>query len=124
MFVRHPEPQLKRCHSEPQLKECHVLNPYPEPQFNGYVSSHSSRNTSKLTFEVSPKPCRPCTLKTSKTPSCCNTCRLALLTRHQALSASRSPSEGHIPPGAKRLEHTNSATTAWQDHPHRQAYEF
>jgi len=31
MFVRHPEPQLKRCHSEPQLKECHVFNPYPEP---------------------------------------------------------------------------------------------
>jgi len=32
VFIRHPEPQLKRCYSEPQLKEYHVLNPYPEPQ--------------------------------------------------------------------------------------------
>jgi len=27
MSIRHPEPELKRCHSEPRLKECHVLNP-------------------------------------------------------------------------------------------------
>ncbi|QCD83563.1 hypothetical protein DEO72_LG2g3909 [Vigna unguiculata] len=32
VFIRHPKPQLMRCHSEPHLKECHVLNPYPEPQ--------------------------------------------------------------------------------------------
>ena len=44
VFIRHPKPQLKRCHSGPQLKECHVLNPYPEPQLKGYVRSHNSRN--------------------------------------------------------------------------------
>jgi len=44
MFIRHPDPQLKRCLSESQLKECHVLNPYPEPQLKGYVPSHNSRN--------------------------------------------------------------------------------
>ncbi|QCE15172.1 hypothetical protein DEO72_LG11g2181 [Vigna unguiculata] len=36
VFIRHPEPQLKRCYSEPQLKEYHVLTPYPEPQLKGY----------------------------------------------------------------------------------------
>jgi len=45
MFIRHPEPQLKRCYSKPQLKEYHVLNPYPEPQLQGYVPSHNSRDT-------------------------------------------------------------------------------
>jgi len=66
MFIRHLEPQLKRCHSEPQLKECHVLNPHPEPQLKGYIPSHNSRNTSKPTFEISPKPCRPRIYKISK----------------------------------------------------------
>jgi len=64
VFIRHPEPQLKRCHSEPQLKECHVLNPYPEQQIKGYVPSHNSRNTNKPTFEESPKRCRSRTTKT------------------------------------------------------------
>jgi len=63
MFFCHPKPQLKRCHSEPQLKECHVLKPYLEPRLKGYVPSHNLRNTSKSTFEVSLKPCRPRTLK-------------------------------------------------------------
>jgi len=63
MFIRHPEPQLKRCHSDSQLNECQVLNPYLEPQLKRYVPSHNSRNTSKSTFEVSSKPCRPCTSK-------------------------------------------------------------
>jgi len=44
MLIRHPEPQLKRCHSELQLKEFHVFNPYPESQLKGYVLSHNSRN--------------------------------------------------------------------------------
>jgi len=66
VFIRHLEPQLKRCHSEPQLKECHVLNAYPEPQLKGYVPSHNSRNTSKPIFDISPKPCRPRTSKASK----------------------------------------------------------
>jgi len=44
MFIRHPEQQLKRCHFEPQLK--------------GHVPSHNLRNTTKPTFEISPKPCR------------------------------------------------------------------
>ncbi|QCD78830.1 polygalacturonase [Vigna unguiculata] len=60
MFIRHPEqqlkrcysePQLKRCYSEPQLKEYHVLNPYPEPQLKGYVSSvtiHYYPNSEKV----------------------------------------------------------------------------
>ena len=63
LFIHHPESQLKRCHSEPQLKECHVLNPYPEPQLKGYVPSHNSKNTSKPTFEISLKPCKPRTIK-------------------------------------------------------------
>ncbi|QCD89853.1 hypothetical protein DEO72_LG4g803 [Vigna unguiculata] len=67
VFIRHPEPQLKRCHSESQLKECHVLNPYLEPQLKRYILSYNSRNTSKPTFEISSKPCRPRTSKTSKT---------------------------------------------------------
>ena len=40
VFLRQPEPQLKRCDSVPQLKEYHMLNPYPE---------HNSRNTTCLT---------------------------------------------------------------------------
>jgi len=72
VFIRHPEPQLKRCHFEPQLKKCHVLNPYPEPQLKGYVPSHNSRNTSKPTFEISSKPCRPHTSKASKLHLCCS----------------------------------------------------
>jgi len=36
VFIRLPEPQLKRCYSEPQLKEYHVINPYPEPQLKEY----------------------------------------------------------------------------------------
>jgi len=56
--ICHLEPQLKRCHSEPQLKEYHVPNPYFEPQLKGYVLNHNSRNTSKPTFEISPKPYR------------------------------------------------------------------
>jgi len=69
VFICHPEPQLKRCHSEPQLK--------------GYVSSHNSRNTSKPTFEISPKPCRPRTFKASKLLLPHQYC-LALLTSRQA----------------------------------------
>jgi len=65
--TRQPEPQLKRCHSKVQLKECHMLNPYLEPRLKGYVSSHNSRNTSKLTFEISPKLCRPRTSTSIKT---------------------------------------------------------
>ncbi|QCD90179.1 hypothetical protein DEO72_LG4g1134 [Vigna unguiculata] len=45
VFIRHPKPQLKKCHSEPQLKECHMFNPYLKPQLKGYVLSHHSRNT-------------------------------------------------------------------------------
>ncbi|QCE14576.1 hypothetical protein DEO72_LG11g1579 [Vigna unguiculata] len=52
VFIRHPEPQLKRCYYEPQLKEYHVLNPYPEPQLKGYVLSHNSRNTSNPTLKA------------------------------------------------------------------------
>ena len=53
VFIRHPEPQLKRCYSEPQLKEYHLLNPHPEPQLMGCVPSHNSRNTSNLTLKAS-----------------------------------------------------------------------
>ena len=53
VFIRHPEPQLKRCYSEPQLEEYHVLNPYPEPQLKGYVPSHNLRNTSNPTLKAS-----------------------------------------------------------------------
>jgi len=67
VFICHPEPQLKKYHSEPQLKECHVLNSYPESQLKGYILSHNSKNTSKPTFEISPKPCRPRISKASKT---------------------------------------------------------
>jgi len=66
VFIRHPEPQLKGCHSEPQLKKFHLLTPYPEPQLKGYILSHNSRNTNKLTFKVSPKHCRSGTSKASK----------------------------------------------------------
>jgi len=45
VFIRHPKPQLKRCHSEPQLKE----------------------HFSKPTFKVSPKPCRSRTSKQTVT---------------------------------------------------------
>jgi len=44
-----------------------MLNPYPEPQFKRYIPSYNSRNISKTTFEISPKPCRPCISKASKT---------------------------------------------------------
>ena len=33
----------------------------------------------------------------------------------------KSPGGGHVPPGAKRLKLTKSATTAWRDSLHRQA---
>ena len=102
VFIRHPEPQLKRCHSEPQLKECHMLNPCPEPQLKGYVPSHNSRNTSKPTFKVSSKSCRPHTSKTSITllP---HQYHLALLMSRQAQQAFRPPGGGHILLGAKHL---------------------
>jgi len=50
------------------FRECHVLNPYPEPQLKRYVLSHNSRNTSKSTFEITQKPCRPCKSQASKAP--------------------------------------------------------
>jgi len=103
VFIRHPELQLKGCHSEPQLKECHVLNPYPEPQLKGYIMNHISRNTKKPTFEASPKPSRPRTLKASKLEAWSLHYCLALLLSHQAKHASRPPGGGHVPPGAKRL---------------------
>ncbi|QCE00096.1 hypothetical protein DEO72_LG7g1382 [Vigna unguiculata] len=59
VFVRHPEPQLKRCYSEQQLKEYHVLNPYPEPQLKGYVPSHNSRNSNNLTSKALPEAFSP-----------------------------------------------------------------
>jgi len=101
VFICHPEPQLKRCHFESQLKECHVLNLYPKSQLKGYVRSHNSRNTSKPTFEVSPKPCR------SRISKACKTLlpqqsHLALLTSRQAQSASKPFGGGYVPPGAKR----------------------
>jgi len=54
VFIRHPEPKLKRCYSEPQLKEYHVLNPYLEPQLKGYVPSHNSRDTFRATTQGAP----------------------------------------------------------------------
>jgi len=66
VFICHSEPQLNRCHSEPQLKGCHMFNPHLEPQHKGYVPSHNSRNTSKLTLKVSPKYCRSRTTKANK----------------------------------------------------------
>ncbi|QCD96326.1 hypothetical protein DEO72_LG6g1028 [Vigna unguiculata] len=67
MFICHPKSQLKRSHFEPQLEECHVLNPYPEPKLKGYILIHNSRNTNKLTFEISPKPYTPRTSKSQNT---------------------------------------------------------
>jgi len=136
VFIRHPEPQLKRCYSEPQLKEYHVLNPYPEPQLKGYVSSHNSRNSSNLTSKHYQKLCRTpyevqqLGLTAAKSPS----------GGHVPLgaTASRPPGGGHVPPGAKRLKlyslinyrlagqtpppgATASYTLAWRNTPHRQA---
>ena len=121
MFIRHPksqlkrchfepqlkrchfEPQLKRCHFEPQLKECHVLNPYPEPQLKEYVLSHNSRNTSKSTFEISPKPYRPRTPITSKTYFLPLQYCLVLLLSRQAKHTSRPSGGGNMLPSAKHL---------------------
>jgi len=79
VFISHLEPQLKRCHSEPQPRNAMCLTP---------ISSHNSRDTfrattqgirsesqlkehsSKLTFEVSPKPCRSHTSKQTNHKSC------------------------------------------------------
>jgi len=83
VFIRHPEPQLKRCYSEPQLKEYHVLNPYPEPQLKGYVPSHNSRNSSNLTSKHYQKLCR--------TP---------YEVQQLGLTAAKLPSGGHVPLGA------------------------
>jgi len=61
-----------------------MLNPYPEPQLKEYVLNHNSRNTSKLTFEISSKPCRSHTSKT------CNTISVALVSpnvAHESLGA-------------------------------------
>ncbi|QCE11166.1 hypothetical protein DEO72_LG10g2399 [Vigna unguiculata] len=67
LFIRHPKPQLKRCHSEPQLKECHVFIPYPKPQFKGYVLSHNLRNPlASRSLRYHPKSCRPCILNDHK----------------------------------------------------------
>jgi len=81
-----------------------MLNPYPEPQLKGYVPSHNSRNTSKPTFEISPKPCRPHPSKASKTQAIPMHYRLTLLLIHQAKFASRPPGGGHVLLGATRLE--------------------
>ena len=58
MFIRHPEPQLK---------ECHMFNPYLEPQLKGYRSEPQLKeHSSKYTFKVSSKPCRPRISKANK----------------------------------------------------------
>jgi len=69
-----------------------MLNPYPDPQLKGYVLSHNSRNTNKLTFEISPKSCRP------------RTSRKANILSALAIS----PSATLESPGASRFQ------TAWQ----------
>jgi len=92
VFIRHPEPQLKRCHSEPQLKECHVLNPYPKPQL---------KEPNKPTFKVSPKLCRSRTSKANKAYAFASSPSAALElsceTRFQIACG------GHVPRSAKRL---------------------
>jgi len=80
-----------------------MITPYPEPQLKGYVSSHSSRNTSKSTFEISPKPCRPHTSKVGKTQTWPLHYRLVLFLSRQAKHAFRPPAGGHVLPSAKRL---------------------
>ena len=101
MFIRHPEPQLKRCHSESQFKECHVLNPYPEPQLKGYVPIHNARNSvsrpsryhQSFVDHAHPKQTKLMPLHH----------RLVLLWSRHAKLTSRLPGGGHVPPGAKRL---------------------
>ena len=118
MFIRHPEPQLEGCHSEPQLKECHVLNPYPEPQLKGYVPTHNSRNTNKLTLrchrslvEHTHKASNPMLLQ-QESPG----------TGHLAPCAatSRPLGGGHVPLSANAPLMPMLAI-AWQNTPHRQA---
>ncbi|QCD93561.1 hypothetical protein DEO72_LG5g1636 [Vigna unguiculata] len=50
-----------------------MLNPYPKPQLKGYIPSHNSRNTSKPTFKVSLKPCRPHTSQANHNTSLAST---------------------------------------------------
>jgi len=120
VFIRHPEPQLKRCHFELQLKECNVLNPYFEPQLKGYVLSHNSRNTTKPTFEISSKPCKQHTSKSSKALFL-HQYRLTLHTSRQAQQASRPLGGGHVLPGAKCLVVHSLTAIAWRINHCRQA---
>ncbi|QCD96678.1 hypothetical protein DEO72_LG6g1385 [Vigna unguiculata] len=66
-----------------------MLNPYPKPQLKGYVPSHNSRNTNKPTFEISSKPCRPRTSKTSK---------------NTLFASALSPGTALEPPGETRFQ--------------------
>ncbi|QCD89591.1 hypothetical protein DEO72_LG4g537 [Vigna unguiculata] len=105
----HPyEPQLAHSHwqhspTQAATQEFLVFIRYPKPQLKGYVLRHNSRNTSKLTFEISPKPCRQRTSKVSKTQALPLHYRLAMLLSRQAKRTSKSPGGGHVPPSTKRL---------------------
>ncbi|QCD89589.1 hypothetical protein DEO72_LG4g535 [Vigna unguiculata] len=110
MFIRHPEPQLKRCHSEPQLKRCHsepelkewhMLNPYPQSQLKGYAPSHNSRNPASRPSRYHQSFVDHAHPKQTKLMPLHH--RLSLLQSRHAKLTSRPPSGGHVPPGAKRL---------------------
>jgi len=103
VFIHHPEPQLMRCHSEPQLKECDVLNPYPKPQLKGYVPSHNSRNTTKPTFEISPKSRKPHTIQSKKNTSLASALSLGAALRLPGETRFQTACGEHVPPSVKCL---------------------
>jgi len=104
--TRQPEPQLKSssCLSAILSNNSRDAIPIHNSRNATYLTpipSHNSRNTSKSTFKISSKSCRPCTSKVSKTQFLPLQYCLALLLSRQAKHASRPPGGGHVPLGAK-----------------------
>jgi len=97
-----------------------VLNPYPEPQLKGYVSSHNSRNTSKPTFETSSKSCRPRISKANKT-SFPQQHHPALHTSRHANHASRLPARDTSHQAPRASDAIILVSIAWRKNPYRQA---
>jgi len=88
-----------------------VLNPYPEPQLKGYVSSHNSRYTFRATIQRTPAS-RPLRYHRSLVDHAQQSKRnthllqhhsMTQITRCQAHHTSRPLGGGHVSPGTTRL---------------------